>query len=306
MAKINRTTTAYIIRCLSPLHAGAGDANYGVIDNLVQRDSLTNYPIIHSSSLKGALREYFEYALSQTYEAPEATQKVSLIFGAGSQDGKEGQPPAQFKAGLYDFDLGFLLSLPVRSNKAAYVSATTPAMLEGMIERLELFELGEEAAALKLTLQPLLDAAANMKDKPLVFHSALEGAVLEDEDFKAEYQNIQGLDAIEALLGKNPALLPDAMFDELVTSLPVIARNRLENGQSKNLWYEEVVPRESRFYTTISRATWKDGDHAMQDLGSLFDETLRDKRIQVGGNATVGYGKTVFLPIENQPKPANT
>ncbi|MCD4675191.1 MAG: hypothetical protein K8S18_04240 [Desulfobacula sp.] len=56
------TTTFYKIRTITNLHVGAGDANYGVIDNLVQRDVVTGLPVIHGSSLKGAIREFYEYS----------------------------------------------------------------------------------------------------------------------------------------------------------------------------------------------------------------------------------------------------
>ncbi len=52
-------TELYTIETLSNLHVGAGDINFGVIDNQVQRDSVTNLPNINSSSLKGAFREHF-------------------------------------------------------------------------------------------------------------------------------------------------------------------------------------------------------------------------------------------------------
>ncbi len=296
MAKINRTSAAYVIRAISPLHMGAGDANYGVIDNLVQRDCLTNYPIIHSSSLKGALREYFEFWLPNKYEEKEAAKKVNLIFGKGSQDGKENKDATEFAAGLFDFDLGFLLSLPVRTDKAAWVSATTVDILNGFIKRLELFGI-EAATSIRLMLEPLLKLIESNAENALVFAPALDGAILEDEDFKAKYVPLENIEAIENLFGKNFAVLPAYQFADLAERLPVIARNYLENGQSKNLWYEEVVPRESRFYTTVSRAAWKNSNHSMEELASLFDQTLQEKRIQLGGNATVGYGKTVFTQL---------
>ena len=52
-------TELYKITTLSNLHVGSGDINFDVIDNQVQRDSITNLPNINSSSLKGAFREHF-------------------------------------------------------------------------------------------------------------------------------------------------------------------------------------------------------------------------------------------------------
>ena len=63
--------------------------------------------------------------------------------------------------------------------------------------------------------------------------------------------------------------------------LPVIARNNLENGISKNLWYEEVVPSDSRFTFMIIGP-----DELMTKLNEVITETT----VQIGANASVGYG----------------
>ena len=51
---------AYKIECLTNLHVGSGDLNYNIIDNEVERDAVTGYPIVHASGLKGALKEHFK------------------------------------------------------------------------------------------------------------------------------------------------------------------------------------------------------------------------------------------------------
>lgn len=33
---------AYFIQCITNMHVGSGDANYGIVDKLVQRDPVTN------------------------------------------------------------------------------------------------------------------------------------------------------------------------------------------------------------------------------------------------------------------------
>jgi CRISPR-associated protein Cmr4 len=60
--------------------------------------------------------------------------------------------------------------------------------------------------------------------------------------------------------------------------LPVMARNCLENGQSKNLWYEEVVPYKSVFYQLIITP-----DEQME-------LPLEEEPIQFGGNGSIGCG----------------
>lgn len=65
-------------------------------------------------------------------------------------------------------------------------------------------------------------------------------------------------------------------------ALPVVARNKLDNGLSVNLWYEEVVPHHSIFTFYV----------LADDLENLsnFSDVISDKVVQFGGGATVGYG----------------
>lgn len=81
---------------------------------------------------------------------------------------------------------------------------------------------------------------------------------------------------------------PSSDFKELTEELPVIARNYLKNGISENLWYEEVVPRESLFVFTL-----------LAPKGDItkFDEQVNGKIIQIGANATIGYGLCLFTKI---------
>lgn len=60
--------------------------------------------------------------------------------------------------------------------------------------------------------------------------------------------------------------------------LPIIARNRLKNGESDNLWYEQLLPQETVFYTLI-----------ISDNNDL-DDCLEKDLVQIGANATIGYG----------------
>ena len=68
--------------------------------------------------------------------------------------------------------------------------------------------------------------------------------------------------------------------------LPVIARNCLENGVSKNLWYEQVLPRKSRLAFFILR---DDGE-----INKAFDSAITSVPVQIGANASVGYGICVI------------
>ncbi|WP_044188168.1 RAMP superfamily CRISPR-associated protein [Porphyromonas sp. COT-290 OH860] len=77
-------------------------------------------------------------------------------------------------------------------------------------------------------------------------------------------------------------------LEEAIESLPIIARNCLDNGESKNLWYEEVTPSASCFVFFV---TYPEGDSYFEQ----FNQALHGKVVQIGANGSVGYG---FCKIE--------
>ena len=71
---------AYIIKTKTNLHAGSGDTNFGIVDNQVQRDTISNIPVINSSSLKGAIRDHFKDFLSETNQTISNTEVKPFVF----------------------------------------------------------------------------------------------------------------------------------------------------------------------------------------------------------------------------------
>lgn len=65
-------------------------------------------------------------------------------------------------------------------------------------------------------------------------------------------------------------------------NLPIIARNMLENGELRNLWYEQVIPAETVFYAII------------REEGDELKNALNGQIVQIGANATIGYGYCEF------------
>ena len=77
-------------------------------------------------------------------------------------------------------------------------------------------------------------------------------------------------------------------FKELCSddSLPIIARNCLEDGESVNLWYEQVLPSQSVLAAIIMTP----------NAGDL--NVLNGEIVQIGANATIGYGYCLFKKLE--------
>lgn len=106
------TYKPYLIECITNLHVGSSGTNYGIVDNLVQRDPVTKFPTINASSLKGALKKHFEKKWDE-----ENIALIPTIFG------EEGKGSTQGTIGTYNFLGADLLALPVRSNYMSYALA---------------------------------------------------------------------------------------------------------------------------------------------------------------------------------------
>jgi CRISPR-associated protein Cmr4 len=78
-------------------------------------------------------------------------------------------------------------------------------------------------------------------------------------------------------------------------ALPIVARNQLDdNGISKNLWYEEIVPHKSVFYFFVQV------EESDKDIFKAFKDSIEKSAVQIGGNASVGYGYTRIREVPHE------
>lgn len=244
------TVHAYLIECLSNLHVGSGDNNYGVIDKQVQRDTISSEPVIHASSLKGAFREYLTTIFPKD-ENGKSHPVVIKLFGA---DKTSSDNPS---AGELRFFEARLLTMPVRgTGPTAYYLAGTEDIFSNFEKNYKAFQPN-----------------ANIQ-LPAPNNSTAE----------TEHGTFPLSDNM-SILNEPVAILTNTGINDLLTHLPVIARNSLENGQSENLWYEEIVPRQTRFYFFIAVP-----NHLAEYYRENFENRITEQVIQIGANATVGYG----------------
>lgn len=264
-------TSLYTINTLTNLHVGSGDINFDIIDNQVQRDPITTLPNINASSLKGAFREHFKQF--------DANGMINYIFGPESTSDENHQ------TGAYSFFEAKLLTRPVRSNAKYYFNATSPQVIKEFLTTCEIFgiTLSEDE---KNELKKLSEFAPS---KPLIFED-IKSVILEDDE--AEFKNFD-TSKLEKLLGKNLALFSDADFKKL--TLPVLARNKLNNGESKNLWYEEVIPKATKFYFFIAKPENLDVKDKEQKIDGFERRFESQEIIQIGANRSIGYG---FCKVE--------
>lgn len=279
----------YKIEAITNLHVGNGEVNFGVVDKLIQKDAATGYPVINASSLKGAFREHLE-------QQSVNENLLCDIFGSKPNDADKRD------AGKFRFFDANLLSMPVRGDKVPFVMATCPRLVNDYINKRKLFKRPLENEVVKRWCEILQKTKKgtpmvfekDLKDikrtppiavtpcTPMVFEKDLEGMLI--EDFK-EATIMEGkLDTNDfcQLIGSPAVLFSDEDFCTLCNDdhLPVIARNNLTEGH-ENLWYEQVLPRFSRLYFYVL---------APEELCGQFHESITSGLVQIGANATVGYG----------------
>lgn len=95
-------TTLLKMECLTDLHVDSGESNYNIIDNEVQKD-LNGNPTVHSSGIKGAMREYFSEHLDDDND-----DNIKRIFGEPSTKDVAGG------GGMYKFFDAKFIARPLR------------------------------------------------------------------------------------------------------------------------------------------------------------------------------------------------
>jgi CRISPR-associated protein Cmr4 len=269
----------YWLQPFTNVHVGSGNADFGVVDNLIQRDPASGLPYIQSSSLKGAIKQ-----LSDLHQVPEKDQQE--IFGSDASVNKKGGN-RKSQQGASVFLSAQLFALPIRTDRVPFVLATCPGVL---------LEWRRTIKDLNLTLPVALEKAI----QALIIGVADHGSIclqksLKGAELSASGAQLAHLDSNDAsALGdwvdsenlEKLCVVSDTFFIEQCNdlNLPVIARNVLDDGQSVNLWYEQVLPRRSLLFYGI---IWKDSSQQ-----KTIEDILLQQPLQVGGNASVGYGFT--------------
>lgn len=247
-------TVFYKIKCITNMHAGTGEANYSIVDREVEKDEVTGYPMIHSSGLKGALRE--------AYAASAEEAAVNEIFGSEGANGSG-------RSGTHKFLDGMLISRPMRvhkSSKFPFLPTVSIASVNQYLARLSVFGKNHYG----------IDKIDDIDFGENSFLTNVE------EDIQVEGEptgKISGdilcqLEKLSDVIGEHFAVAKT--FDGY--DLPVFSRTRLKDGKlSTKLWYEECVPHESIFFFGVVCPD----DAAEMDMPAIA---------QIGGNTSTGCG----------------
>ncbi len=291
--------------CETPVHAGSG-SSLSIVDLPIQRERITNLPIIQASSLKGVLRAEAKRILEQRND-PQANDKVQALFGPETQRAHE-------HAGCVSPHDARVLLFPVRSLVGVFAWTTCPLVLER-------FKREATAVGIQINWQvPKLPANSTQALQALVVNGsevkAQDKVVLEEFAFDAkeneEAQQIAEWIRDYALpqsdeyqqwrewLPKRFVILPDDAFRDFTQmATEVISRIRLDQERKTvaegALWTEEHLPSETLLYAPIFVSKPLAPNAEQLNLSSAEDalnllEQLNLDRLQIGGDETVGRG----------------
>lgn len=264
-------TKIYKLKAITNLHVGSGDLSYGIIDKLVQRDAVSLFPTINASGIKGSIKQHLENYLDQSKTVDEYSELLKKIFGSELQPGDN------------KFFSAHLLCYPVRSNKKPFYRATCPAILKQLIESLTLF--GIEDTYVKPIEKLLSICITSFCDSPdsdfIIFQDSIENMIIEDYVGQLNPPKFEFCDNLKSIFGeiKDFTVLSDSVFMEICSDLPVVARNNLDE-KSRNLWYEEYVPRQTEFWLF----------HLYSETNAIEELKRIKTLVQIGANASIGEG----------------
>lgn len=305
----------YLITALTSLHPGAGRSEFSTIDHQVQRD-YRGLPVIRKSSMKGAIREHLNNNENQEHIFGGNHGKVNQLnrfINKFAEENKEAdtetikkiktalnkQTHLQTREGHFSFHDASLFSIPVRSNVRPFFNVTSIDILKHFRRSLKTFEVEATATLIEeLTALIKLIEQEGYQDKNAIIwgysSKSLRQAVYLDEfDLEAEELDLNKgrhqFPMLNAWTHGNLVVASHSGFKLLIDDfhLPIIPRNSIKKGESKNLWYEQVLPPESRFYTYFGYG--KEEEH-LDD----FTKAIHQKVIGVGANLSVGYGCCYF------------
>jgi CRISPR-associated protein Cmr4 len=284
----------------TPLHVGAG-ASVGAIDQPIQRERHTGFPIIPGSSLKGCFADHWNDSLetdSSGKKTRGAQSNAAWLFGA--EDAKTAC------AGALSFSEARLLAFPIRSAKGGYAWITCPLLLhrasrDGVLptELLEsLREPKDEDALFRL------DGPLPLPSKKLVLEEYCFSHVQDPPQGLAE--QLAGL--IEDTLWKSVkdrlVIVSNGTLSHFVTTTCEVAQHvRISDttgtAEEGGLFNQENVPADTLFYAAIQVAAGR-GFHrnaSCDDAAQLLHAKIDSTRVfQFGGDASTGLGFcSVFL-----------
>ncbi len=293
----------------TPLHVGAG-SSVGAIDQPIQRERHTGFPIIPASSLKGTFADEWNERVKTKRKTPDnGEEEVEVIVRSAEGKWLFGETDANnATAGALQFSEAKLLAFPVRSAKGSFAWITCPLILrraarDGVLtlNPPDLPDPSDEQACFPANSPLALTTTQNGQQRTQI--------VLEEYTFARVGNDEAGTigDALKNLFTGDPVwaevatrlvIVSDGMMSFFAQNACDVAQHvRIddETGTAAGgaLFNQENVPSETMFYAVVhafaGRGAAFNGKKAADAL-KAFEDKLTGKAFQFGGDASTGLG----------------
>ena len=297
-------TRIVFLYCVSPVHMGTGTAVGGLIDNPIQRERHTDYPMMAGSGIKGAIRHDY-------WAQHEDRKLLDRLFGPEND--------ASEHAGALSFSDGQLLAFPVRCAKAGFVYAASPLLLARLQRQLVLagipanWTIPELESGKCAIINPALMTENKLALEAYELEPKIEKTLKPIADWLATHTLPQTdeFGFFRDKLANDLVLLSDDELHYFVANSTVVEPHvRIDDisgtADGGALFYTENLPPESLLFSVIlaSQERYKKGDSAdnrmnaeqvMQTLvnGGKHWQALNGRMVQFGGDATTGRGQII-------------
>ncbi len=258
----------------SPLHVGAG-RSFGIVDMPIQRERHTQFPKIEGSSIKGALRSYFER---------NNITNTNKLFGSGDS------------GGLLAFTDARILLFPVKSMKGLFAWVTSPSVLHRFKKDLEIVghtsipDIPEENTVTNNSENIVNNEQVILEE--YTFNVKKDGTTTKFAKWLSKRIFPNDEYAIDRLR-KNLVIISDDDFRDFVTmSTEVITRINIDpvknTVKSGGLFTEEQLPTETVLYSIVAELVVAQNEINAFDI---FEKNIQNNKImQFGGDNTLGKG----------------
>ncbi len=307
----------YIFTC-TPLHLGAG-ASVGAIDQPIQRERHTGFPIIPASSLKGSFADQWEANLEQG--GGENRKRFLRVTTRKNEKGEEEIEQALESAWLFgsnndkaaftgsiQFGEARLLAFPIRSAKGSFAWVTCPLILRRAVRdgvlRTELIndlsEPNDDKAIFDAGKQSKLAIDNKVVLEEYTFDSVgWLGLARLSERFAELLNSSDGTnDPVWQEVASRLVILSNGMMSFFAQNACEVAQHvRISDetgtAESGALFNQENVPSETLFYSVVhffAGRSNKFNERKPADAEAEFRTKLANQVFQFGGDASTGLG----------------
>lgn len=294
-------TRVYWLHTLTPTHPGMG-RGLGYIDLPIDRDAVTNWPLIRGSAFKGVWSDYYKATDDNRRKDTAEGRQLKAAFGVSSETADN----ASNSGSLIPTDAR-LVCLPVRSFRGTFAWCTSSLALQMLRRTLELAGLTDLPTVPAATDEQSILIPDGQDGSSLVENGRV---YLEDLDFNAVGNAEVGRwatkikemafpndTAWQGLFQKRFCVLPDVVFDFLtVTGTEVHTRVRISDVtktvEQGALWTEESLPAETILAgVVVCDRVFGPKGHEIKEGDLLEKFASKTLNLQIGGKATVGRGQ---------------